>query len=191
MTRYELHLPISAREAKQRKLPSEIGKLLVEIVDRGDVVKELSEFIHIAQKGSRYMIGQSMTNFMTLKQSKEVMETHKLKFRMDSDITTNIKRPQNVVAECRSRDDIAFLLETIRAEGLVFYGEAEVAGNANLQEALIEAGKNGYIMSDFLQLYDKIPLFVFYSDTHRSIEVLGRIEPIRSLFFEYCERSFQ
>lgn len=189
MTRYELHLPISAREAKQRKLPSKIGKLLVEIVDRGDVVKELSEFIHIAQKGSRYMIGQSMTNFLTLKQLKEVMATNKLKYLMDSDINTNIRRPQNVVAECRSRDDIALLLETIRAEGLVFYGETEVTGDANLQEALIEAGNNGYVMSGFLQLYDKIPLFVFYSDSHRSIEALGKLESIRDLFFDYCERN--
>lgn len=189
MTAYELLLPLSDHEAKKRRVPKGTANLLVLTDNRDDVEDRLSKFIHVARMDSRFMIAQTMTMFMSTKKLKAVLEQRGFRYRFDSEISSEIRLSQNIIVDCPSADDIAYVLKKINTEAIVFYGEANVGSNSDVQRRIVEAGRDGYIESPFLKMLDVIPVFVFYSATHASIEIFGVPEAVKRLFLVYCEHN--
>lgn len=188
MVRYELHLPVTKREARERNLPSKCAKLLVQTTDEEDVVGLLSKFIHAALSDSAQIVAQSLSTFTGYKKLRQLLEEKEFKFHFDNEISRSLKRPHDVVVECRHAGDIAHVMTAIEAEALVFYA-AQPSDRSALPQEMVHAGRGGYIESEFLKTSREVPFFVFFSSTHSSVEVLGELEPVRNLFLSYFKHG--
>ncbi len=189
MIHYHLDLPVDKRMAKKNRLPAGVGYLLIEIADQNNVEDCLSEYILYSQMRTRYILGQSIVIFTNPKDTKSILEEQGISHSFDNDICPHIKRPGDIVVECRSKEDISFVIKSIKAEAFVFYGANGIAEEPSIQRKLIEVGRGGYFERNFLALSDIVPLFIFYSSTHPSIEIIGNMDAVKRVFLNYCSKN--
>lgn len=95
MVRYELHLPVTKREAKKRDLPSQCAKLLVQTTRDENMIGLLSKFIHLTLSDSAQLLAQSISTFTGHKKLRQILEEKGLKVLFDNEISRSVKRPHN------------------------------------------------------------------------------------------------
>ena len=186
MIRFNLDLPLNKKTIRKNRFPENTSRLLVEVDDQENVEECLAEFVYKCRMSSRTIIGQSIVTFMKPNDAKRILKEKGLSFNFDSDICPGISRAGDVIVACKSKEDVEFVLRSIEAEALIFYGAEGIRNNSLMQRKLIEAGKEGYIESNFLVCSDVAPLFVFYSSTHPSIEIFGNHNAVKSVFLGFC-----
>jgi len=181
----ELHIPVSESEARQRRLPPDCGKLLISADAAEDVVSDLSEVLDQYRGQSSLLAAQSLTTFLGKGALRELLDGRGLHYKFDSEISSKVRRPKDVWVKCRSREEIRFIMKELDAEGIVFYA-IQAKDAEPIRGRLIELGTGGYQESEFLKTMDAIPLFIFYSSTHNSLEVLGTCEAVQRFHNDFC-----
>ncbi|MCD6249194.1 MAG: hypothetical protein J7J98_02520 [candidate division Zixibacteria bacterium] len=173
MTRYELQTPITSTQSRKRKLESSTSMLLVSIEQEDDIQTVLSEYIFKARADSKRLVAQTIVCYDSVKKVSRVLDQTDLQYWFDSDVVQAIGKPQNVIISCESQRDVLLALAGINTEAMVFYNLPLKDGQPVINEAIVSCSIDGYQEHIFLRHQDEVGCFVFYQDTHDSIELLA------------------
>jgi hypothetical protein len=178
-----LELPIAQEDAKRRKLPRDICKLIVQCDESQLQSKErqlqaLAELLFSWRKSDQMLIAQPINLFKTIKQTRSLLVEQGLEHQPFSDFSLSIT--------CQSQSEVLFLLEHIGAEAVVFFFAPNPSSVRSIEDRIIKnvARDNQYERPYLADLNDSDG-FVFYADSHRSFEILG----LNKFVLNQCFRS--
>lgn len=166
-----LELPIAKEDAKRRKLPQDICKLVLRCEESRLQSKEhqlqaLAELLFSWRKSGQMLIAQPINLFKAVEQTKKLLVEQRLEHRPISNFSFSII--------CQSQPEVLFLLEHIEAEAIVFFFVSNPSFIRGIEDRVIKniAHDNQYERPYLSDLND-CDGFTFYADSHRSFEILG------------------
>ncbi|MGH7976485.1 MAG: hypothetical protein ACREC8_07460 [Limisphaerales bacterium] len=177
-----LELPIAKEDAKRRKLPPDICKLIVRcnearLQSKERQLKALAELLFSWRKPDQMLIAQPINLFKSLKKTKDMLVEQGLQCQLISNFSMSII--------CSSQTEVLFLLEHIEAEAAVFFFASNPDCVHVVECRIIKnVARDNQYERPYLANVNECSGFVFYADSHKSFEILGL-----SKFIMDCFRS--
>jgi len=187
MNRYELHLPLSEKEAKKRAINSGFSKLLVILDQKSIAFDILSHFIFKAKTENRIFIAQTIICYEGTKKIKDKLDGADIEYWPDNEICDDIGKTNNFLMNCITEANVKWILKNIDSEAIVFYSIEKSNNNFPFNDGIIMASLDGYVEANFLNFVNESDYFTFFQSTHNSIEMLGKTKAILDYFINVCK----
>lgn len=191
MLNYILELPINFKDAKRRRLRKDISKLIVKEEgqdDKDTKFVKLGKLIHAFKKTNEIFYAMPISSFSQLGKCKDLLTEKGITCWLDVEFTEQrSKKPKTLIIKCDTEEKYFHLFKIIDAEAIVFYSAKSNDRDTMLDIKLMSASSYGYNEKSYLEQIDKYNFFIFFSESHMSLEVLGFEEPILTCFIKALE----
>ena len=166
-----LEVPICKEDAKNRKLPEQLSKLIIRVNEESVCSKEqqlrkLAELLCSWRKPNEILTAQPINLLISNTRAATLLREHGIENQLISNFSISIT--------CKEPTEVYFVMTRIAAEAVVFFSISELASIHNIVNRVINsmALDNQYERPYVTNLRD-CGVFAFYADTHRSLELLG------------------
>jgi len=180
--RVHMEVPINEREASERGLPQSIGKLIVcsrddPVVDRTGVIAAFSDFLLRIPNEGETLIASPYVPFLSQKRMNQFLEHNDL-----TEKTIKLDM-QTYLIPCMSSSTLINILRNFSSEAIIFLTHSEMqVAKETFERADQYRGKYAGYEIPFMERLDTHGGFVFFAETHCSLEALGT----RQFIFERC-----
>lgn len=180
---YILEVPVQQKYAKKKGIDKEVSRIVIGIEKeyRAQIPFILSSLIYALQKDNTTIHAQTIGCFMTYKEFEDVLITNKIASISSSKLKKRSDSPDSLIMECDSAEKCLKIFKNITSEAIVFY--SSLAGNSNddLADRIKRTYSHDYESAYLLEL-SKYELFIFYAESHESLEIFGAKNNIISTF---------
>jgi hypothetical protein len=189
---YIIELPIEPNDAKRRKIRADLAKLLIKGNENAD--NKESEFFKFAEliysfcSQNQVVHANPINSFSHVDEYKVLIEnSHIPSYWFDSAFMQgHKKRPTLLTAECHTVENIYNLFKIIRSEAMVFFLAKDSEKDMVLEEKLFK-GRPRHYENPYLEEIDRYKYFIFFAESHMSLEILGFEEFILTCLMKALE----
>ncbi|MBI3595607.1 MAG: hypothetical protein HY203_00455 [Nitrospirae bacterium] len=185
---YILEIPITSKDARRRRLPQEISKLITSFEgqnkqEQDKAMRFFSKVLAVLQNSHQKFHAQPVGSYLHLdKYVNELKENH-ISYWFDKKYQETKKRkPILLTVQCDTEDKIRTVFRMFRSDAVVFFLAAEYLPGGQLEATLLKRRFGTGYDEYYLKEIDSYPLFVLFENTHLSLEFLGRRDQIMRAF---------
>jgi hypothetical protein len=178
--RYLFETPIEHKDAKRRSLDPNLSKLLI-FGDERDPEKTLvffSNFIFQMRRDGSHILARPIVSFQSIRKFSNGINHPDIRIYFKDPKNLNNPIGYGIVFECLTSSGLLYLFKEVKAEGLVFNISVENKIENELEAALAQSIQNHQYERLFLTKIDDYGFFIFFSEDHFSLEILGKREPL-------------
>jgi hypothetical protein len=188
---YVLELPIQLKDAKSRGLRRDIAKLLVmaktEKAERESSFLGLAQLIYGSRNNDEVIHALPISGFASVEDYKKLLIEEGVECHLDAELDDRKKKPRALLIECDTEKKCFFILKNINAEAILFYSTKRNDIIKESEKRLVEASVSGYIEKTFLKESEEYGFFIFFAESHMSLEILGTKPSVVACFAKFLE----
>ncbi len=190
MINYLLEIPISLKEAKRRKFKVEISKLLVSWDDETEKKKTFLKFAElifsICPQGN-VVHAQPINSFTPITEYAVQLEQKQIKYWFDSLFRQgNKKKPFLITTQCETVSNLMEVFSIFQSEGIVFFPSEASEDDERLEKHLLKFSAGNYEIP-YLDEINSYSFFVFFAESHMSLEILGSRDAVLNCLLKIIE----
>lgn len=166
-----LEFPIDKEDAKRRKFPRDICKLIVRCDETRLQSKEcqlqaLAELLFSWGEPNQLLIAQPINLFKPLKKTVGLLNEQGLEHQPISTFSVSVT--------CQRQTEVLYLLKHIEAEAVVFFFAPNLDCIRSIEDQVVNnVARDNQYERPYLAQLNYCNGFIFYADSHRSFEILG------------------